>query len=70
MSSMPGASRDIDDAAAASVDMPEMRLPKPSWRWRLLFCMAIACALFAMALTVVPELFLSHMHAMASHAKR
>lgn len=75
MSSMPGASPDIDDAviddaAAASADVPEMRLPKPSWRWRLLFCAAIVCAVVAVAVVVMPELFLSAAHAMASHAKR
>jgi hypothetical protein len=75
MSSMPGASPDIDDAAIddaadVSADMPEMRLPKPSWRWRLLFCVAIACALVAAAVAVMPELFLSQAQAMASHVKR
>jgi hypothetical protein len=67
---MPGASRDIDDAADASADMPELRLAKPSWRWRLLFCAAIVCAVVAVAVVVMPELFLSPAHAMVSHAKR
>lgn len=70
MSSMPGASRDIDDAAAASADVPETRLAKPSWRWRLLFCAAIVCAVVALAVVAMPELFLSPAHAMASLAKR
>lgn len=67
---MPGASRDIGNEAAASADMPEPRLAKPSWRWRLLFCAAIVCAVVAVAVAIVPELFLSSAQAVASHAKR
>lgn len=66
---MPGASRDIRDQAAASADVPELRLAKPSWRWRLLFCAALLCAVVAAAAAVVPELFLSSAQAIASHAK-
>lgn len=72
----PGASsQHIHDVRATSAASPEPQLAeavlaKPSWRWRLLFCVAIACALVAAAVAVMPELFLSQAQAMASHAKR
>lgn len=46
-----------DDAASPAV--PEPHLTKPSWRWRLLLCTAVVCAVVGLTAAVVPELFLS-----------
>lgn len=56
-----------DDVAIAAA--PEPQLPKPSWRWRLLLCAAIVCAVLAMTAAVMPELFLPSAQPTLSHAQ-
>lgn len=62
-----GSSQNTRDEHAASTAAPEPQLAEPSWRWRLLFCAAIACAVAALAVAVMPELFLPAARATVPH---